>query len=41
MIYIMTIIFPLIAIGCSLWILTAMGTYVADIYRDIRADKNK
>ena len=39
MMYIMTILFPLIAIGCSLWIFTAMVSYVAEIRRDIRADK--
>ena len=41
MMYLMGIAFPLLAIGCSLWIATAMVTYVLEIQRDIRADKSK
>ena len=39
MIYIMSIMFPLIAIACSLWIVVAMVSYVAEIQRDIKSSK--
>ena len=41
MIYIMSIVFPLIAMACSAWVLVAMVCYVMEIQRDIRADKAK
>ncbi len=41
MIYIMSILFPLIAIGCSIWIFIAMIAYVVEIQKDIKsADRN-
>lgn len=37
MIYVLAILFPLIAIGCSAWIFIAMISYVADIQRSNRS----
>lgn len=34
MIYIMCILFPVIAIVCSIWIFIAMVSYVTEIYRE-------
>jgi hypothetical protein len=39
MIYIMSVIFPLIAMGCSIWIFIAMISYVSEIRRDIKSHK--
>ena len=41
MIYIMAILFPLIALGCSIAIFIAMISYVAEIQRDIKSAAKK
>jgi len=39
MMYIMCILFPLLAIGCCLWIFVAIISYIVDLHRDIRTAK--
>jgi len=39
MIILTAVIFPVIAIGCALWISGAMLTYIGEIRRDIRDAK--
>ena len=36
MITLTSVLFPIIAIGCSLWIVYAMVDYLAEIRKDIR-----